>query len=320
MKNEIKRRTPEGSYQHIYKRTVDGGVLFYRVADHLVYYTVQSVTARRHNLPIHASCHMFTHTHDMVAAADPSQLIAFEHDLNTVFTREYNEETGRKGRLFEAPFGSAAKCSDKDKRSALIYILNNPVEKKLVRRAIEDRWTFLAYYDNAFPFSAKPVLSQCRWALRNALKEVDIEYRCGRYLGYAILRRLFEGLSEAERWQLTDYIIHRYFYLDVKGGSKYFGGLSGMVKTVDETKGKEFEVGEEIDKWSDVPYREMCVAAGRAGLLRPGFPLWNLSTSRIDEIGRNLQSKTGATDLQVAKFLHRPFGKATLNGRFFCEL
>lgn len=295
-------------------------MLFYRVADHLVYFTVESVIARRHNLPIQASCHMFIHTHDMVAAADPSQLIAFEHDLNIIFTREYNEETGRKGRLFEGPFGSAAKCSEKDKRSALIYIFNNPVEKKLVRRAIDDRWTFLAYYDNAFPFSSKPMLSQCRWALRNAMKEVDIEYRCGRYLGYAILRRMFEGLNEEERWQLTDYIIHRYFYLDVKGSSKLFNDLSGMVKTVDETKGKEFEVGEEIDKWSDVPYREMCIAAGRAGLLRPGFPLWNMSASKIEEIGRKLQSKTGATDLQVAKFLHRPFGNATLNGRFFCEL
>lgn len=295
-------------------------MLFYRVADHLVYFTVESVIARRHNLPIQASCHMFTHTHDMVAAADPSQLIAFEHDLNIIFTREYNEETGRKGRLFEGPFGSAAKCSEKDKRSALIYIFNNPVEKKLVRRAIDDRWTFLAYYDNAFPFSSKPMLSQCRWALRNAMKEVDIEYRCGRYLGYAILRRMFEGLNEEERWQLTDYIIHRYFYLDVKGSSKLFNDLSGMVKTVEETKGKEFEVGEEIDKWSDVPYREMCIAAGRAGLLRPGFPLWNMTASKIEEIGRKLQSKTGATDLQVAKFLHRPFGNATLNGRFFCEL
>lgn len=295
-------------------------MLFYRVADHLVYFTVESVIARRHNLPIQASCHMFTHTHDMVAAADPSQLIAFEHDLNIIFTREYNEETGRKGRLFEGPFGSAAKCSEKDKRSALIYIFSNPVEKKLVRRAIDDRWTFLAYYDNAFPFSSKPMLSQCRWALRNAMKEVDIEYRCGRYLGYAILRRMFEGLNEEEPWQLTDYIIHRYFYLDVKGSSKLFNDLSGMVKTVDETKGKEFEVGEEIDKWSDVPYREMCIAAGRAGLLRPGFPLWNMSASKIEEIGRKLQSKTGATDLQVANFLHRPFGNATLNGRFFCEL
>ena len=319
MKNEIKRRTPEGSYQHVYKRTVDGGVLFYRVADHLVYYTVESVVARRHNLPIQASCHMFTHTHDVVAAADPSQLIAFEHDLNSIFTREYNEETGRQGRLFEGPFGSAAMSSEKDKRSALVYVFNNPVEKRLVRRAIEDRWTFLAYYDNAFPFSAKPMLSQCRWALRDALKEVDMEFRCGRYLGYAMLRRLFEGLNDEERWQLTDYIIHRYFYLDVKGGSKLFGGLSGMVKTVDATKGREFGVKEEHDKWSDVPYREMCVAAGRAGLLKPGFPLWNLSASRIEEIGRTLQGKTGATDLQVAKFLHRPFGRATLNGCFFCE-
>lgn len=306
MKNEIKRRKiPEGSCQHIYKRTADGGVLFYRVVDHLVYYTIESMMVRRHNLPVLVTCHMFTHVHDLVAAADPSQLSAFEHDINCIYTREYNGETGREGRLFEGPFGCAPKRSDKDMRSAAIYILNNPVEKHLVRRAVEDRWTFLAYFDDAFPFSSKPMLSQCRWALRNAMKEVDTEYRCGRYLGYAILRRLFDRLSDEERWQLTDYIIHRYFYFDVKGCCKLFGSVSRMVKTADETKGKEFDIGEEFDPSSDVPYREMCAIVGRAGLLKKGFPLWHLPDNRMNELGRNLQLKTGATELQVGKFLHR---------------
>ena len=306
MKNEIKRRkVPEGSCQHVYKRTVDGGVLFYRVVDHLVYYTIESIMARRHNMSVLVTCHMFTHTHDLIAAADPSQLSAFEHDINSIFTREYNTETCREGRLFERPFGSAPKRTDKDKRSAAIYILNNPVEKHLVRRAIEDRWTFLAYYDDAFPFSSKPMLSQCRWALRNAMKEVDMEHRCGRYLGYAILHRLFDGLSEDERWQLTDYIIHRYFYLDVNECSKLFGSVERMVRTADETKGKEFDIGEEFDPSSDVPFREMCGLAGRAGLLKAGSSLWQLSGVRLEDFSRNMQRRTGATDLQVNKFLHR---------------
>lgn len=305
MKNEIKRRkVPEGSCLHIYKRTADGGVLFYRVIDHLVYYTIESVMAHRHNMSVLVTCHMFTHTHDLAAVTDLSQLTAFEHDINCVFTKEYNAETGRAGRLFEGPFGSAPKRSDKDKRSAAIYIMNNPVEKHLVQRAAEDRWTFLAYYEDAFPFSSRPVLSQCRWALRDAMKVVDIEYRCGRYLGYAILRRLFDALSDEERWQLTDYIIHRYFYFDVKGCCKLFGSVERMVKTADETKGKEFDVGEEFDPSSDVPIREMCAIAGRAGLLKNGMPLFHLSETRAIDLSNNLQQKTGATDLQIKRFLH----------------
>lgn len=306
MKNEIKRRkVPEGSFQHIYKRTADGGVLFYRVVDHLVYYTIESMMVRRHNLSVLVTCHMFTHVHDLVAAADPCQLSSFEHDINSIFTREYNGETGRTGRLFGGPFGSAPKRSEKDMRSAAIYIMNNPVEKHLVQRAVEDRWTFLAYYENAFSFSTRPMLSECRWALRNAMKEVDAEYRCGRYLGYTILRRLFEGLSDEERWQLTDYIIHRYFYFDVKKCCKLFGSIARMLKTADETKGKEFDVGEEFDPSSDVPFREMCALAGRAGLLKSGLPLWHLPEGKMLEVARNLQLRTGATELQVNKFLHR---------------
>lgn len=310
MKNAIKRKVPEGSLQHVYKRTADHGVLFYRVSDHLVYYTIESVMAHRHRIPVYATCHMFTHTHDSVAAVDPAHLSAFEHDLNCVFTREYNLETGREGRLFEGPFGSAPNRDDKEKRSALIYIMNNPVEKRLVSRAIEDRWTFLAYYEDAFPFSERPVLSRSRWALRNAMKEVDVEFRSGRYLGYAILRRLFAGLNDMEKRQLTDYIIHRYFYFEVEGCRKLFGSMARMVKTTDETKGREFEVGEEYDKSSDVPFREMCILAGRYGLLNQGFPLWHLPDNRLNAIGFSLQEKTGATDLQVARFLHRPFGGA----------
>ena len=77
--------------------------------------------------------------------------------------------------------------------------MNNPVEKHLSTKAIQDRWTFLAYYDKEYPFSEKPELSGARWALRDAMKVVEHEYKCGRYLRYTLLYRLFEKLNPLEK-------------------------------------------------------------------------------------------------------------------------
>ena len=269
------RKVPEGSLQHIYKITSDGGVLFYRTIDHLVYYSIQSVMARRHNFPVLATCHMFTHTHDLCAPVDPAQIARYEQDVNSIFTREFNRETGRRGQLFRKPFGSAAERSDKDKRSALVYILNNPVEKRLCRCAVEDRWTFLAYYEREYPFSSKPVLKKCRWVLRDAIRMVDQEYRAGRYLKYALLHRLF-------------------------------GSWEQMTVAADASKGKEYHVGEVFDPYSDIPYREMISIASRSGLLASGLPLLRLEKARRDKLADYLHQHTRASDTQIAKFLHSP--------------
>ena len=298
------RKVPEGSLLHIYKITVDGGVLFYRTIDHLVYYTIQSVMARRHNLSVLVSCHMFTHTHDLCAPVDPAQIARYEQDVNSVFAREYNRETGRKGQLFKKPFGSAAERGDKDKRSALVYILNNPVEKKLCRHSDENRWTFLAYYEREFPFSCKPVLKECRWALRDAIRMVDQEYRAGRYLKYALLHKLFSGLNSAEKEILTDFILQRYFYFDKEACYSLFDSWEQMKDAADASKGKEFNVGEVFDPSSDIPYREMVSITERYGLLSSGLPLLRMQEVRRDKVADYLRRHTQASDMQIAKFLH----------------
>jgi len=299
-----KRNVPVGSLQHVYKRSADGGVIFYRTIDHLVYYTMQSVMARRHNLKVLCSAHMYTHLHGLLAAADPCQLSYYERDLNIVHTREYNIEMGRTGHLYHGPFGAAAKRTEKDKRSGLIYVMNNPVEKKLCSRALDDRWTFLAYYEGSFPFSERPYLKTSRWALRNAFREVDQEYNGGRYLKYALLHRLFASLHASEREQLTDYIIQRYFFFDKESCYRLFGGWEKMAVAIDMTKGKEFDVGEEFDPFSDIPYREMCDVVERLGLLAKKMPLFGLSDVRQKKLAKYLRSNTAASDYQVARFLH----------------
>ncbi len=114
MKNRsIKRNVTEHALQHVYKICSDGGVVFYRTVDHLVYFTIESVMSMRYKIPVLARCQMFNHTHKLCAPSDQQQLAACESNINIAFTREYNKEYGRKGRLFRGPFGSAPKWSDK---------------------------------------------------------------------------------------------------------------------------------------------------------------------------------------------------------------
>ena len=306
MKNRIvKRKAPRSSFQHIYKITADRGTLFYRTLDHLVYYTIESVMSRRYNVRVLAACHMYNHTHKLSAPRDLQQMISCESNINIAFTREYNRECGRRGRLFQGPFGSAAKYTDKDKRSALIYVMNNPVEKKLCTRAVDDRWTFLAYYEQDYPFSERPVLSRCRWALRDAMKMVEHEFHCGRYMRYALLHQLFAGLGQLEREQLTDYILQLYFFFDREGCLELFGSWDKMVEATDYSKGKEFDVGEVYEPFSDVPIREMCRIADHYKLLGPGLSLLHLPENRKRHLAEMFRAQANADDVQIGRFFHQ---------------
>jgi hypothetical protein len=310
MKN--KRRSANDALQHTYKITKDRGVLFYRRVDHLVYYSMQSVLARKHHLSVLGTSHMFTHIHEATWPEDIVQLSSYEHDLSVMFVREYNPECGRKGTLFAGHYGSAPKRDGKDQRSCLIYVFNNPVEKKLVARAVEDRWCFLAYYEKEYPFSQRPVIRRSRKCLVDAFYLVEHEFKAGRYLKYPLLHRLFAPLNEMECEQLTDFIIQRYFFFDRRKCESLFGSLSRMRQATELTTGKEFDVGEVFEPHSDIAYREMCSAAERLGLLRAGMPLWRLPAQRLDRMGHYLCQNTTASDLQIARFLHRPFGEAVL--------
>lgn len=299
-----KRKFAENALLHTYKRTRDGGVLFYRPIDHLVYYTLQSVLSRRHKVRVLGSSHMFTHVHEGAYSEDIVQLSAYEHDLSLIFAREFNREVGRSGPLFAARYGSAPKRSDKDKRSCLIYIFNNPVEKKLVTKAQDDRWTFLPYYDREYPFSRRPVIRNSRKQLLDAIHLVEHEYRSGRYLRYNLLNHLFSKLDNEEQEQLTDFIIQRYFFFDRKACEELFDDLEKMVRATEFTTGKEFELGEVFDPYSDTPYREMCSLVRQHGLLGAGLPFLRYPEERLARMAQYLLEHTDASEKHVARFLH----------------
>ena len=298
------RKNVRGALYHTYKISRGGNVLFYRRTDHLVYYTMQSVLSHKHRVRVLGTSHMFTHIHEGIYLEDVVQPSAYEHDLSSLFAREFNRECGRCGPLFAGHFGCAPKWSDKDKRACLIYIFNNPVEKRLVGKARDDRWNFLPYYDKEYPFSQRPVLRYCRKALLDAIHLVEHEYKAGRYLKYPLLHHLFSTLDGQEQEQLTDFIIQRYFFLDRRACEALFGDYDKMLKATELTTGKEFDVGETFEPDSDIPYREMCAIASRYGMLGAGLPLLRLPEDRQIRMARFLLQQTEATDRQVGRFLH----------------
>ena len=146
-----------GILNHCYQRSADHGLLFYTKSDYLVWFTVLCTVAPRHGVKILAVCPMPDHTHMAVTARAVCDLSRCVGEVNRTFSRLYNEVCNIKASWFERPYGSAPKEGSKVGRNCIIYVGNNPVERKLTTRAEEYRWTFLAYSLSKHPFSQKIV-------------------------------------------------------------------------------------------------------------------------------------------------------------------
>ncbi|NLZ19860.1 MAG: hypothetical protein GXY24_06315 [Bacteroidales bacterium] len=297
------KRIMRGAWHHVYSITKDGGVLFYRISDRLCFYTIVSVCARRFNMIVLGLCLMFTHFHMMLRAVDLAHLRAFFGTVLSIFTRVVNADRRRSGALFKRPFGRAMRVSDKEKRSSIIYLLNNPVEKHLVTRAVEDRWTFLAHCGEAYPFTPKLVKRNVSFRLRCACDYVDGECAAGRYLIPSALRRLFKPLTRAEQEQLCDYIIDKYSFIAYNEVTELFDGERNLMLAAKASAGKEFDVGEAFDPSSDIPYREMAALATRNGLFED-WKLLHLEKTERDKLQRLFLHATSANEVQVRKFFH----------------
>lgn len=77
--------------QHMYQRTQNGGVLFYTLADYLVFYTHFTTTAIHYHLQIMCLCLMVNHIHALVRCPNKTTLSAFVQAYSIHFSTEYNK-------------------------------------------------------------------------------------------------------------------------------------------------------------------------------------------------------------------------------------
>ena len=243
-------------FVHCYQRTVNGSLLFYSVSDHLVFFTRYCITARKYDIVTHALCQMPDHIHSGVSARSREALSRFWCELQTLCAKDNNSTCRRTGHLFERGFGSAVKSGEKNERTCLIYIGNNPVERHLVRYAEEYKWNYLAYADSDHPFSKKLVIRRASTSLKKAIRIVKDQYSRNQMLSYPLIQRLFKPLDDQEKLQLIDYIIVTYSVIDYSLTRKLFGSTVSAIQAMHYSGGSAHDFKENPSGKSDGCYTQ----------------------------------------------------------------
>lgn len=299
-----KRKFVPNEWVHVYQRAVRGLNIFYDREDRLVFYTIFSVLKKIYNVKVMGLCLMVDHVHVLVTAEDMKDISAFLRHYTSLFVMEFNHSTGRHGPLFHKSFGSAPKAGGKKIRSTLVYIGNNPVEKKLCQAAEEYRWNFLAYLKNDNPYSTAVPLSKSSMKMRRALKIVQGAHNRNEYLSYACIQSLFDDLDKDECERLTDYISIIYHPLDIDALHSYYASYDDMILAMKSSAGGEYDIKEVFHPGTDAIYDEMARYVRDKLNIKPVRKVTALSTEMKIKLSFLLKSQTSASTYQISKFLH----------------
>lgn len=291
---------------HIYQRTVNGYLLFYYARDYLVFYTILAIAVRKYGIQVLGLCQMPDHIHLLIRARDRKTIERFVQFYSSRYTEYFHDQYGTAGALFDSPFGMAEKIGNKKIRTAIAYLYNNPVEKKLCSVARDYRWNYLAYGISDNPFSNPKNLACSRRIFRRAVAELEYSYSHAKPLNGAVVSRMTEGLDEEEKNRLIDRIIVRYQFIDYEALKAYYESYQMMLLSFRSNTGSEYDIDEDFIPGSDKIYYRLLIAAEKLF----GKDSFKILLSLPEEKRRInidvLVRLTGASFRQVHKFLHLP--------------
>lgn len=299
-----KRKVYRGEVHHVCQMTQDKVVIFYSVTDYLVFFTIYCICAEKFEVDVLALNPMPDHLHNTVIVRSAEQLSRFVGQYTKCFSSSWNKSRGRRGPLFKHNFQCAAKLGVKQVRSTLAYNNNNSVERKMVQRAEEYRWNFLAYARNPNPFSSpqKPERS----VLRNAKAELKALRNSGNYLNHAFVERLMEKLTLGERRELADYIIGLWNVIDYEKAISYYGDYETMLRAFHDNTGGEYDIKEDRDPYSDDVYADCTRILLKEKFIASVYEIPSLPVARKRELYGLLRKRTSARPKQLQKYLHIP--------------
>ena len=297
------RKCYKGVLNHSYQRTKNGEVLFYTKADHLVFFTIFCITATHYPIQVLKLCQMPDHIHSSIIVERRQDLSAFVHDYTTCFARENNRTCHRSGPLFQSPFGSVPKIGEKKVKSNLVYVDNNPVERRLCERAEQYQWNYIAYAASDHPFSTPYKATAASKPMRRAVQEVKSRYASGQYLPYNVLKRLFRPLSAKEIDQLVDIIVTTYSIIDHPAAIRHFESYDAMLLADHSTTGGEYDLKEVFVGWDDRWYERMTEILLREKKLADIHDILGWPMDKKYDLFLLLRQKTEAPAQQIAKYL-----------------
>ena len=301
------RQIPQGSIIHCYQRSLDGFILFYTVSDCLVFYSLVCLAARRNGIRILKLCLMVEHYHLVVAAPSLEALTEFIRYFTSGFAKAQNREMGRSGPLFESPFGCAVKRKEKEIRSALIYVDNNPVERFICGQAEQYRWNFLAYSGSEHPFSQPIIRYRASKYLRQALEAIDTLVSSEKPLNYQFLYYQFRNLGQEEKNAVTDYIISRFNEIDYDAAFRYFGGYGNALTAIHATTGSDYEIKESFSGRDDRVYSKIAVLARKLTGIQDIHQIIAMPLPERQELMKKVSEIVVAVPVeQIARYFRMP--------------
>lgn len=303
MKSDTRKVVPN-IINHCYQNTPDGFLLFYNVSDFLVFFTLYCVVARRHPVRVVKLCLMPDHIHESVIASSKRELSAFVKDYSSRYSLVHNRICHSAGPVFRKHYGSVPKIGDKKARTHFIYLDNNAVERKLVKRAEQYRWNFIAYAKSDHPYSEKLVLRRSRYPLQKAVRLIRRLHQTGRYLPYELLQKLFAPLTLSEKEQLTDFIVSTYSVIDHDYCIRFFDTYEQMLISTHANTGSEYDLNEVNVGKTDAVYPKITRILMKTGRFKDIHDVLALPTEARMELFIWLLPQTEATPAQVAKYLH----------------
>lgn len=301
-----KRKVSPGDVQHVCQMTVGKVVLFYTVADYLVFFTMFCTWAEKMGIQVLALCPMPDHIHHACIAPNEMVLTEFERSYTQLFSRLWNKQRKRKGPLFYHSYKRACKQENKSIRTTLAYNYNNPVERHLTEKAEDYRWNFLAYATNAWPFSEPVDPPSASTAMRRGMSEVRHCHEQGKHLSYAQIHRIMDKLNRKERQQLIDYIIGLWNIIDYSKAISYYGNIDAMIRAFHDNTGSEYEIREDRDPYSDTVYSDCTRILLKERLIDSVYDIPSLPMAAKSQLYALLRTRTAAKPKQLRKYLHIP--------------
>lgn len=146
-----------GYFYHIYNRGVDKRRVFQREGEYIRFIkTIHNLLSRgtaqetittkaddafRTKIHIASYCLMPNHYHFLIQQLEENAISEFMHRLNTSYTKYFNINHKRTGRLFEYTFKAVQIDTDEQLIHVSRYIHLNPLLGKLVKNLSSYRWS-----------------------------------------------------------------------------------------------------------------------------------------------------------------------------------
>lgn len=289
---------------HTYQRARNGNVLFYSNMDRLIYFSIFCTEVRKKGIRVVSMALMFTHIHTICLAKTLEDLVYVLGESARKYAYAFNRAAGLNGDLFQHPAGWSCKTTPKKVRGCLAYVANNPVERKLYKRAEDSRWTFLAFALSDHPFSEKMQMDKASGPMRRAVRRIKYMAKNNLPLDYDVLVNISSQLSKEEKNQLTDIIIIHYSVLDHQFAIQVFGGYNQMCHAYATTTGSDYEIKEAFEPDDDIPYVKMSRLIRKIGYDLKEKTFLKAVGGEGKEILFDFINKCGASPYQIRHFLH----------------